>query len=129
MEINVEPGYEPLARVLVEALEQCQHGKGRERHANDKPFAEQPMITIRQDVGRGFTLGQIIKKAEEVQNIPKPSDQVQELLSIINYAAGEVICIEKEMQDRQPPRIAHDLRISHNLHTGYTHVDLVTTHE
>lgn len=120
--MNIEPGYEPIAAVLQQALDQAQYGKGKERHANNKPFIEQPMIIIREEVGRGFTLGQIIKKAEEVPNITTEEGQIQELLSIIVYAAGEVICIEKELQDRK-------LKTAHDLYAGYTPEDLAIKYE
>ena len=42
---RVYPGYQPLANVLQAALDQAQAGKGNQRHANGKPFLEQPIIT------------------------------------------------------------------------------------
>jgi len=43
-EVDVVDGYEPLFNVLMEALRQASCGKGKERHANNKPFIEQPFI-------------------------------------------------------------------------------------
>jgi len=94
---RVENGYIELSDVLDEALEQAQHGKGLERHANGKPFIEQPICVITREEGHGFTIGQIRKKAEEVKRLTTPEAKIRELLSIIVYAAADVIVIKEEM--------------------------------
>lgn len=91
--MNVNPGYETLAGVLQRALDQAQDGKGAERHADSKPFAQQPMQTIAGQVGPGFLSGQAIKKIQESRQLPAGRD-VAELLGAINYLAGLVIFLE-----------------------------------
>lgn len=96
MEVKVEPGYGPLLEALVDALEQSQHGKGRERHATDLPFLQQPIMVIARRKGHGYTQGQVWKKIEEVGNIPTLDKKIDEMLSIINYAAGTVILMREQ---------------------------------
>lgn len=88
-------GYDSLAVVLKRAFDQASAGKGRERHANAKPFDQQPMQTIAGQYGVGFLLGQAAKKAEESQTLP-PGRDVAELLGAINYLAGAVIFLERQ---------------------------------
>lgn len=87
-------GYERLADVLHRAFEQASAGKGKERHAKDLPFHEQPMQKICELYGVGFALGQAAKKAQESQRLPHDR-AVAELLGAINYIAGAVIFLEK----------------------------------
>lgn len=89
------PGYESLALVLTRAFHQAAHGKGKERHAQDLPFDEQPMQLLCQLYGAGFALGQAAKKAQEAQRLPRER-AVAELLGAINYLAGAVIAMERE---------------------------------
>lgn len=86
-------GYEKLDDVLARAFKQASEGKGAERHANDLPFHEQPMQQIANQVGRGFLLGQAIKKVVEAQSL-SPEHAVAEMLGAINYIAGAVIHLE-----------------------------------
>lgn len=87
----IMPGYEPLASVLQEAMNQAQHGKGIERHANGEPFDRQKICEITRRVGLGYPLGQAIKKAEE--SVVLGGDRGRaELLGAINYLAAAVIC-------------------------------------
>lgn len=88
-------GYEELADVLNRALDQAAYGKGKERHANDKPFVEQPMQVIsdmlRSPEGLRY---QVIKKTQESAGLPHDR-AVAELLGAIVYAAGAVIYMER----------------------------------
>lgn len=88
--------YQPLKDVLKRAYAQASTGKGKDRHANDKPFTEQPMMEIGRMVGVGFQTGQAIKKAQEaggmVQRGHHEAAQA-ELLGAINYLAGAYILI------------------------------------
>lgn len=95
--MRVNPGYESLQGVLQRALDQAQDGKGAERHADNKPFHEQPMQTIAAQVGIGFLTGQAIKKTQESQCLPAGRD-VAELLGAINYLAGAIIFLESQRQ-------------------------------
>lgn len=88
------PGYDSLADVLKRAFDQASAGKGKDRHAQGKPFDAQPMQGICDLVGPAFALGQAIKKAQESLRLP-PDRAVQELLGAINYLAGAVIAMER----------------------------------
>jgi len=61
----VVEGYEPLAEVLIDALNQSQDGKGKRCHSNNKPFLEQPIMVEGRMVGPGFLVGQARKKLLE----------------------------------------------------------------
>ena len=87
-------GYESLAEVLRAAYEQASGGKGKERHANNKPFDEQPIAKIQSLVGPGFALGQAIKKIQESQRM-EPEASKRELLGAIVYIAGAIIHKDK----------------------------------
>lgn len=101
MNFNV-PGYTSLASVFQRAYDQAAKHKGAERHANDKPFHEQPMQTVANHHGIGFILGQASKKSIEAQGMLERGDSdkaIHELLGAINYLAGAIINIEmKEMR-------------------------------
>jgi hypothetical protein len=89
-----DDGYQLLRRVLDLALDQSANGKGKERHANDKPFDRQPMLEIGRMVGHGFCLGQAIKKAQEASRM-EPDAAQRELLGAINYLAGAYLLLEE----------------------------------
>lgn len=93
--VAVVEGYDPLADVLVEALGQAQRGKGRERHATDKPFLSQPIMEIGRMVGPGYQLGQAMKKAQEAARLPETERKVAELLGAINYLAACVLLLRE----------------------------------
>ena len=86
--------YADLRRVLDMAYLQTAEGKGKERHATDKPFSEQPMLEISRMVGVGFCLGQAIKKAQEASRMP-PDAAKREILGAINYLAGAYLVLEE----------------------------------
>lgn len=92
-EIQPPEGYEDMAAVLQRALDQASKGKGDERHAQGRAFADQPMQQLISLYGPGFALGQAAKKAQESQRLPAGQD-VHELLGAIVYLAGTVIHIE-----------------------------------
>jgi len=88
---------EGLHRVIDEAFAQAAVGKGRERHANDLPFEEQPIMVIPQLLGDGDAYShrfQAVKKISEVRNLPNASAKKHELLGAINYLAAAVLLIE-----------------------------------
>ena len=97
--MNREPvakGYEPLGGILDAALHQAQAGKGKERHANGKPFLQQPIMEIGRMVGPGYATGQAMKKAQESARLPTREAQVRELLGAINYLAAAALLIEEQ---------------------------------
>jgi hypothetical protein len=93
-EVAVVDDYYSLRYVLKMALEQASVGKGKDRHANDKPFDRQPMMEIGRMVGPGFCLGQAIKKAQEASRM-EPDAAQRELLGAINYLAGAYLLLEE----------------------------------
>lgn len=105
-------GYESLANVLERAFDQAATGKGAERHADNKPFHQQPMQQIGDRRGVGFILGQADKKSEEAQGMASRGQvdaAVRELLGAIVYLAGAVIWLERGRQpvagnDNEQPR-------------------------
>lgn len=88
-------GYEELSRVLELAIEQSANGKGKERHAVDRPFTEQPIMLIQEMVGPGFALGQACKKIQESCRMDTESAK-QELLGAIVYLAAAYLQREKD---------------------------------
>ena len=98
---RVYPGYQPLANVLQAALDQAQAGKGSQRHANGKPFLEQPIITDGRACGLAGPAFQARKKILEALNCPDEDRAVQNLLGAIVYTAAMVILKEEEWQKRE----------------------------
>ncbi|MEE9923753.1 MAG: hypothetical protein PBV01_10375 [Brucella anthropi] len=100
------PGYESLARILGEAFVQSAFGKGKERHANDEPFDDQPINTIPKllgDVGIGGPTNQVIKKTQEAVGMylrGKHDAAIAEMLGVIVYAAGTIRFIETSMKSK-----------------------------
>jgi hypothetical protein len=100
------PGYESLAAVLDQALEQAQHGKGRERHAGGaEAFADQQIVQLGEWMASStvFAIGQACKKAIESTRL-EPAHARRELLGAINYLAAAVIVIDR--QAAGPPTTA-----------------------
>lgn len=89
-------GYELLASVLDEALEQAQSGKGRERHAGGgEAFEDQQIVQLGEWMAStGFAVGQACKKAIESTRLD-PAAARRELLGAINYLAAAVIQIDR----------------------------------
>lgn len=92
--INVNPGYECLAEVLHEALDQAQNGKGHERHADGRTFKGQPILVLQRMYGVGFAAGQAAKKVEEAQRLPYEQAR-KEILGAINYLAAMAIRLDE----------------------------------
>jgi len=97
--MNVK-GYEQLAAVLHAAYDQASKGKGAERHADSKPFHEQPMQTgsdlLGTDAGLAF---QAIKKIREGSTFSEFDRFEREMLGAINYIAGMVIWRRRHQSD------------------------------
>lgn len=86
--------YASLAGILADALKQASSGKGAERHANNKPFEDQPIMQITRLLD-GHPVGplayQAIKKIIESGRIfylHGAEAAVKEIEGSINYAAG-----------------------------------------
>ena len=90
------PSYSSLKRVLDMAYEQASSGKGKERHANDDNFEDQPICQIPRYQGSiDFVTGQAIKKCLEVTKLPTVDAKVRELLGAINYIAAGIIVLQE----------------------------------
>jgi hypothetical protein len=98
---KVSTDYAKLKDVLDHAYNQAARGKGKARHANDKPFDRQPILEIGRMVGTGYATGQIMKKAQEAHGMVARGEHeaaVAELLGVIVYAASAVVLV-KELSD------------------------------
>jgi hypothetical protein len=105
-EVEVEPGYEGLLRVLVMGLDQAQYGKGRERHANGEPFERQPICEGGRSFGIGCLLYQAWKKAKETVRLLTLDNgidrAIREILGVIIYAAAAVLVLLEQKEKPQP---------------------------
>lgn len=95
-------GYDDLFHVLALAYDQAARGKGKERHANDKPFNQQPLMQLADKFGTGFLLGQASKKLEECTGLPYGQD-VKEILGAIVYSCAAVMHLELEAERNSRP--------------------------
>lgn len=95
--------YTKLHAVLHMAYDRAVKGKGKERHANNQPFEEQVMARVNRLTGGGFSFGQILKKMEEIPNLPNERARMFEMLDIIVYAAGYVL-VKEELSDKEQLR-------------------------
>ena len=92
------PGYSKLIYVLSAAYHQAAQGKGKERHARDKPFSKQPIMEISRMVGPGYATGQAMKKLQEAKSMMDRGQFAAakaEALGAINYAAAFFLLIEE----------------------------------
>ena len=99
--IEVPDGYEKLGEILRLALHQAAYGKGLVRHANGKPFHQQPICEITRQVGIGFPLGQAMKKIQESRRLDSGASAA-ELLGAINYLAASMIVEHETAGANQP---------------------------
>lgn len=92
---RVPEGYAELADILDRALHQAAGGKGKERHANGRPFTQQPMQQISDMLGSSDGLRyQAMKKVQESTRLPHDR-AVAELLGAIVYTAGAILNMER----------------------------------
>lgn len=91
-----EHPYYLLAQALFGAYRQSAHGKGKERHANDLPFNEQPMQAISDLIGSGDGMAyQVVKKVQESLRMDRDA-AIRELHGAIVYAAGMIVRLQAE---------------------------------
>ena len=93
--LPVPDGYDSLSDVMAEAINQAAYGKGFERHADHRPFHEQPIMRETEAVGLGHPAGQARKKILEAVRCcdDHPERAIADLLGAINYTAALVIAI------------------------------------
>lgn len=91
------PGYELLAAVLDEALQQAQDGKGKERHGfTGATFEQQSIIALNELIGSiDGQAYQVAKKLIESTRL-SPDRARRDLLGAINYAAAAVIQLDRQ---------------------------------
>ena len=92
-------GYEDLTRILDEALQQATSGKGKERHAGNKPFDKQPIMEIARMTGLAYQTGQAMKKIQEshtLLEIKGKEAAINELRGAIIYLAAAIKTIEEK---------------------------------
>lgn len=94
-------GYDELAIILRDAFLQASEGKGRERHANDLPFDQQPMQTLSDvfDSDKGMAF-QVVKKLREGLDMPEFDRLERELLGSIVYTAGIILWHKRRSRPR-----------------------------
>lgn len=104
--------YTALADVLNDAYMQSARGKGHDRHSQNKPFSEQPILEIvrMQATIDGHTY-QGMKKLQEAGRMvtrQQYAAAVHELYGVINYAAAAVIRIREIETEAIAEKIAMD---------------------
>lgn len=111
---TVSPGYEALAAVHDEALDQAQAGKGIERHSKKgEAFPDQQIVQLGEWMGStSFAVGQACKKALESTRLPYDRARA-ELLGAINYLSAAVIQLDRanrvfKSEDVRPSRYGGD---------------------
>jgi hypothetical protein len=88
--------YSSLKSVLERAIKQASEGKGKERHATDELFENQPGPTIAKWQGSpDGPVFQAIKKLVESKRLTKKSSRIEEMLGAIVYVAIAVIQEER----------------------------------
>ena len=91
--------YTKLQGVLDLAYAQASSGKGKERHANENPFENQPICQIsrllKDSTGEQAAVKfQAIKKTIEAGRLEKDA-AVRELLGAINYLSAAIIMLQE----------------------------------
>jgi hypothetical protein len=85
--------YRNLKDALDKSYAQASKGKGKERHADDKPFEEQPIFWIEEHF-KSFQLGQAVKKIHESQRL-STDRAIAELQGAIVFLAAKIINLKK----------------------------------
>lgn len=91
--------YDELYQILIKAFEQSSQGKGKERHSNNLPWVDQPILTISRSVGPGFPTGQAIKKLiESIGMLSRKEREAAkaEILGAIVYSAAAYRLLEEQ---------------------------------
>lgn len=94
-------GYEPLAAELTNAYIQASAGKGRERHANNRPFDRQPILEVSRIVGPAFNTGQAMKKLGEATQMFQRGEidkAIHEIHGAMVYCAAAVLRMKEDQQ-------------------------------
>jgi len=91
-EVELNPKYDSLYKVLLAAYNQASNGKGKERHQlnDDEPFENQKICEIARRLSVDYNLGQAVKKIYESKRLADGRD-IAELYGAINYIAAAII--------------------------------------
>ena len=91
-EVELNPKYDSLYKVLLAAYNQASNGKGKERHQlnDDEPFENQKICEIARRLSADYNLGQAVKKIYESKRLADGRD-IAELYGAINYIAAAII--------------------------------------
>lgn len=95
-------GYEALAFELQNAYDQSAHGKGKVRHANDRPFDRQPILELGRLYGPGFAAGQAAKKTQEALGMlarGETAAALAELSGAIVYTAAVAVLVRESVKE------------------------------
>lgn len=91
--------YHPLYKILMEALDQAVSGKGKERHADDKPFILQPICEGARAFGPSSLNYQAWKKTRESMKLLGMSNghtrYRNEIFGAIIYNAAAVLIFDE----------------------------------
>lgn len=115
--VAATPGYELLAAILDEALQQAQAGKGRARHGfSGASFEEQTIVVLNEKLGSIHgQVYQAAKKSIEATQL-QPRRARRDLLGAINYLAAAIIQVDRAERagrtKRRPPTRARRRRTS-----------------
>lgn len=104
-------GYEDLLEAFAGAYHQATGGKGAERHANNRPFKEQPIFNIARDHGLAFLTGQAAKKLGEAHTLLELRGHdaaIKEIYGAIVYAAAATIYLKERTPDPAADIRAHN---------------------
>jgi len=103
--LGLSAGYETLGRELNEAYTQSSLGKGKERHANGRPFDRQPILELSRLYGPGFAAGQAAKKVQEaLSNFAKGTFTTEQALAEVH--GGIVYLAAVAVRLREMPAVA-----------------------
>jgi hypothetical protein len=100
LDIELNPKYDRLYKVLLAAYNQASNGKGKERHQlnDDEPFENQKICEIARRLSIDYNLGQAVKKIYESKRLTDRRD-IAELYGAINYIAAAIIVKQEEKQN------------------------------
>lgn len=99
--LGLAAGYETLGHELNEAYIQSSLGKGKERHANGRPFDRQPILELARLYGPGFTAGQSAKKTQEALGMAARGEferAIAEVHGAIVYLAATALRLREQSE-------------------------------
>ncbi len=97
LDIELNPKYDSLYKVLLAAYNQASNGKGKERHQlnDEEHFENQKICEIARRLSVDYNLGQAVKKIYESKRLTDGRD-IAELYGAINYIAAAIIVKQEE---------------------------------